>query len=82
MKTSMTATSSLFADGYELFRSTTDGGPYSSIGNVSGRTNVTYTDTTVTFSTTYHYVVRATRNLWRSADSNQTSITTPTALCV
>ena len=77
-----TATSSTFADGYEVFRSSTSGGPYSLVGTVSGRTTTSFTDTGVTFLTTYHYVVRATRNLWRSIDSAQASFTTPTPVCV
>lgn len=76
-----TATSSAFADGYEIFRSTTNGGPYSSIATVNGRTTVTYTDTTTAFSTTYYYVVKATKNNWRSANSNQASVTTKSNLC-
>lgn len=77
-----TATSSSWADGYEILRALVSGGPYTAIGTVSGQGTTTYTDTTVTFSLTYHYVVRATRNNWRSGDSNQASITTPGALCV
>jgi hypothetical protein len=77
-----TATASTFADGYQVFRSATSGGPYTLIGTVAGRTTTTFTDADVTFLTTYHYVVQATRNLWRSADSTQASFTTPTPLCV
>ena len=77
-----TATASTFADGYQVFRSATSGGPYTLIGTVAGRTTTTFTDTDVTFLTTYHYVVQATRNLWRSANSTQASFTTPTPLCV
>ncbi len=79
---SWSATGSAFADGYEIFRSPTSGGPYTSIGTVVGRTTTTYTDATVLFSTTYHYVVQATKNSWRSANSTQASVTTPTSLCV
>ena len=79
---SWTATSSTFADGYEIFRSTTDGGPYGSIATVSPWTTTTYVDTTVAFSMTYYYLVQATRNAWRSPDSNQASVTTPGPLCV
>jgi hypothetical protein len=77
-----TATASTWADGYEVFRSGTSGGPYTSFGTVSGQSTVTYTDSTVTFSTTYYYVVQATKNSWRSPNSNQATITTPTVLCV
>ena len=77
-----TATASTFADGYRVFRSATSGGPYTLIGTVAGRTTTTFTDADVTFLTTYHYVVQATRNLWRSANSAQASYTTPTPACV
>jgi len=77
-----TASSSTFADGYQVFRSATSGGPYTLIGTVAGRTTTTFTDADVTFLTTYHYVVQATRNLWRSVNSTQASFTTPTPACV
>jgi hypothetical protein len=79
---SWTATPSSFADGYEIFRSETSGGPYGSLGTVTGATTTAFTDDTVEFATTYHYVVQATRNLWRSVDSVQASVTTPSVLCV
>jgi len=79
---SWTATTSTFADGYEVFRSETSGGPYGSLGTVSGAATTAFTDDTVEFATTYHYVVQATRNLWRSVESVQASITTPSVLCV
>ncbi len=79
---SWTATASAFADGYQILRSTTDGGPYTTIASVSGRNTTTSVDTTVAFSTTYYYVVKATRNLWRSTPSNQASVTTQTLACV
>ena len=77
-----TQTPSVFADGYEVFRSTTNGSGYTSIGSVTGRATTTFSDTTVAFSTTYYYIVRATRNSWRSPNSTQGSVTTPTILCV
>jgi hypothetical protein len=77
-----TATASTFADGYQVFRSATSGGPYTLIGTVAGRTTTTFTDADVTFLTTYHYVVQATRDLWRSVNSTQASFTTPTPACV
>jgi hypothetical protein len=70
-----TASPSTFVDGYEVFRSTTDGGPYSSIGTVSGRGTVTYLDSTVRLATTYFYVVQATKYSWRSPSSPQVQIT-------
>jgi hypothetical protein len=79
---SWTATSSTFADGYQIFRSTVSGSGYSSIGTVSGRATTTFIDTTVGFSTTYYYVVQAKKLVWRSSNSNQAQLTTPTLLCV
>jgi hypothetical protein len=77
-----TATTSTFADGYEVFRGTASGGPYSQIATVSGRTTTTYSDATVAFSTTYYYIVQAKYLQWRSADAGQASVTTPNVLCV
>jgi hypothetical protein len=79
---SWTATSSTWADGYIVFRSTTSGSGYAAIATVSGRSTTAYVDASPAFSTTYFYVVQATRNLWRSPNSNQASVTTPTVLCV
>lgn len=82
VKVTWTATTSSFADGYQILRSTTNGGPYSVVGTVSGLNTVTYTDSSVTFSTTYYYVVRATKVNWTSANSNQATITTLNAVCL
>ncbi len=79
---SWTATASAFADGYQVLRSTTSGSGYASVGSVSGRTTSSFTDTTPAFLTTYYYVVRSTRNTWRSGNSNEATVTTPTPLCV
>jgi fibronectin type 3 domain-containing protein len=77
---SWTATTSAFADGYEILRSTTSGGPYASIGTVTGVATTTFTDSTVAALTTYYYVVKAKRNLWRSPASNQATVST--VLCL
>jgi hypothetical protein len=82
VKLTWTATTSGWADGYQIFRSTTNGGPYSSVGTVSGQATTTFTDSSVSFSTTYYYVIQATKNNWRSPNSTQVTFTTPTALCV
>lgn len=78
---SWTATTSTFADGYEIFRSTTAGGPYTSVATVNGQTTTTFTDTTPTYNTTYYYVVQAKRNLWRGLSSNEAAVTTPRRNC-
>ncbi len=61
------------ATGYNLYRSTTDGGPYSLISpNLSG---TAFTDSQVTAGTTYFYVVRAINTAGGSPDSNQAQAT-------
>jgi hypothetical protein len=79
---SWSASLSTFATGYTILRSTTSGSGYASIGSVSGRSTTNFIDSTPVASTTYFYVVRATRNNWVSANSNQATVTTPTVLCV
>ena len=74
-----TATASTWADGYEVARGTSAGGPYTVIASVSAATT-TYTDSSLSFSTTYHYAIRAKRNAWRSADAT-TSRTTRNSFC-
>lgn len=81
VKLTWTATTSTFADGYQIFRSVTNGGPYTSQGTVAGRTTLTFTDSTILPSTTYYYVVQSTKNNWRSVNSTQVSITTPSLIC-
>lgn len=79
---SWTATSSTFADGYEIFRSLISGSAYTSIATVSGHGTTTYTDPSPLFATTYYYVVQATKSNWRSPNSNEAAVTTPSTLCV
>jgi fibronectin type 3 domain-containing protein len=71
------STTSTFADGYDVHRGTANGGPYSNIAHVTGRTAVSYVDTSVTLNKTYYYVLRATAFSWTSASSNQANATTP-----
>ncbi len=68
------------ADGYEVARSTTSGGPYTTLGSVDGSTT-SYFDDTVQDSTTYYYVVRTIDGEWTSEDSTQASETTP-SICL
>ncbi|HJR19551.1 MAG TPA: hypothetical protein VJ922_07510 [Actinomycetota bacterium] len=73
-----TATTSTFADGYDVYRSTTSGGPYSSIAHVNGRTTAIYVDASgLSLNTTYYYVIRSTAYGWTSANSSQASAKTP-----
>lgn len=74
-----TATTSAFAAGYNVLRSTTNGSGYAQIATVSGRTTVAYSDTTVSgLGQTYYYVLTATDHSWISLFSNQATATTPT----
>lgn len=72
---------STITDGYEVFRSTTAGGPYALIATLPGPATVTYVDSSVVEFTTYYYVVQATRNLWQSANSNEVAKTTLKSNC-
>lgn len=79
---SWTRTASTWADGYEVLRSTTSGGPYSVVGAVTGQATESYTDSPLAFSTNYYYVVRATKGAWRSATTAEVSRTTRSSLCL
>jgi len=68
-----TATADTYASGHRVFRSTTStsGGPYTQIAEVTPRTNTTYTDNPT--AGTYYYVVRAFYQNWESVNSGQAS---------
>jgi len=77
-----TATSSTYATGYKIYRSTTNGGPYTLVTTVTGRSTTSYTDTGASgFATTYYYVLTALYLNWISINSTQATGTTPT-LCL
>jgi hypothetical protein len=78
---SWTATTSAFAAGYSIQRSTTSGGPYSTIGTTPIATT-TYIDNnpTLAYTTTYYYVVQATYQSW-TATSNLATVTTLNNKC-
>ena len=58
---------------FNVLRSKTSGGPYTTIA--TGVANATYTDTTAVNGTTYYYVVSATNNIGNSGNSNEASAT-------
>jgi hypothetical protein len=72
-----TQTASVWADGYDLVRSTITGGPYTLVKHINGRAVVTSSDTPPVTASVYYYVVRASKSTnWRSANSNQASANT------
>lgn len=74
------ATGSAFADGYDVYRGTTSGGPYGAVGHADGRLTTTYADTGLGLGTTYFYVIRSTSYGWTSASAQEAGTTT-SALC-
>ena len=68
-----TASTPVSAATYNILRSTTSGGPYTTVQ--TGITSVSYTDTGLTNGTTYYYVVTGTNTFGTSGDSSQASAT-------
>ncbi|MGQ9651669.1 MAG: malectin domain-containing carbohydrate-binding protein [Phycisphaerae bacterium] len=60
------------ATSYNVKRSTTSGGPYSTIGT---STRLNFTDSDLTIGNTYHYVVSAVNSVGESANSNESTVT-------
>jgi hypothetical protein len=73
-----TASTSSGVTGYNAYRSSTSGGPYSKINSalISG---TSYTDSSVTAGQTYYYVATAVANGVESGYSSETSATVPGA---
>jgi fibronectin type 3 domain-containing protein len=69
---SLSWTASSGATSYNVQRSTTSGGPYTTIASP---TTTSYTDTGLNNGTTYYYVVSAMNNVGESANSSQASAT-------
>jgi len=72
-----TASSSARADGYKVFRSTTNGGPYgSALATVTGVATTSYSDSSGLALGTFYYVLETYKGTtWTSANSNQASVT-------
>ena len=68
-----TATVDTRATGYEIYRGTASGGPYTLITTVSPRTTTTYQDT-VPLPGQYYYVLKTYFGSWTSVNSNQASV--------
>ena len=62
-----TATTSTFASGYNVLRSSTSGGSYTTIAQVTPRTTVTYTDNPA--AGTYYYVLQSYFQNWVSVNT-------------
>lgn len=77
-----TATTSTWADGYEVLGSLLATGPFTHVAMVDGVGITSYTVTGLSFGTTYHYVVKARKANWRSDPTAVVSRTTLSALCV
>jgi hypothetical protein len=68
---SWTATADIYASGHRIYSSSTSGGPYSQVGQVTPRTTTTFVDSPAAGA--YFYVVRAYYQNWESANSNEAS---------
>lgn len=68
--------------GYEILRATASAGPYALVAMVTGRTVDTYTDTPPAFETTYHYVLRSTKESWLSVETVPVLATTRSSQCL
>ncbi|WP_167337264.1 FG-GAP-like repeat-containing protein [Micromonospora parva] len=64
------------ASSYEVRRGTVSGGPYTTVGTVTG---TSYLDGTVAAETTYYYVVRSRSGKRASGDSSEVSVQTSLA---
>ena len=66
-----TATADTYASGHRILRSSSPGGPYSQIAEITPRTTATYVDSAP--EGTHYYVARSFHGSWESANSNETS---------
>jgi len=70
---SWTATVDLRATGYQVYRGTASGGPYTLITTITSRATTTYQDT-VPLPGQYYYVLKTYFDAWTSVNSNQASV--------
>ncbi|GAW93591.1 Ig-like domain-containing protein [Calderihabitans maritimus] len=71
------ASDNVGVDHWEVWRSTTAGGPYTLIDDTLPAGSSSYSDTTVTGGNTYYYVVRVVDAAGNYTESNEASDTTP-----
>lgn len=77
-----TATTSTWADGYKLYRSTNAGGPFDTEhATITPQSATSHLDGGLAGNTTYYYQLRAYKGSWRSAATSTVSATTALA-CV
>lgn len=72
---SWTASTSTGVTGYDIYRSTTTGGPYTQIGTIAASP---YVDASVQAGQTYYYVITAVGTSGQSGYSSQVTATIPT----
>ncbi|HXJ91311.1 MAG TPA: fibronectin type III domain-containing protein [Terriglobia bacterium] len=72
-----TASTTSGVTGYNVYRSTTTGGPYTKLTSTAV-TGTSYTDSSVTAGSTYYYVATALVGTSESGYSTQASATVPT----
>ncbi len=70
---SLSWTASSGATSYNVRRSTTNGGPYTTVSTPGAVTTTSYTDSGLTNATTYYYVVTAVNSAGESGNSNEAS---------
>ncbi len=68
-----TATVDTYATGHRIYRSTSSGGPYIQIAQITPRTTTTRIESPA--DGTYYYVLRAHHMGWESADSDEAAAT-------
>ncbi len=69
---SWTASTSAFADGYDVLRSSTSGSGYTQVGTVTPAAATSTTDNPP--AGTWYYVLRTRSGAWTSASSNETAV--------
>jgi hypothetical protein len=69
------ASSGVTAQGYNVLRATTSGGPYTTFASWTKDTYTEYTDVNITAGTTYYYVIQSVNQSGTSANSTPVSAT-------